>query len=170
MSYRLNYAKLNLTSDIPCLEFDSKYKLLDYVHTIYKNNSFIGLKAICIVQIGENLIVVNNLKLMLHFINDLLDEHEFTHELFGDDVSIHEFSSYEEAYKFAILLKEESSLCYSNNDESDLYPVYFNGQQYQQEQCAELFVSVYTERCQLNDAGGIYLGDGMSVYPDGSVD
>ena len=170
MSYRLNYAKLNLTSDIPCLEFDSKYKLLDYVHTIYKNNSFIGLNVICIVQIGENLIVVNSRKSILDFINDLLEEYESTHELFGNDVSIHEFSSYEEAYKFAILLKEESSLCYSDNFETDLYPVYFNDQQYQQDQCAELFVSVYTDRCQLNGAGGIYLGDGMSVYPDGSVD
>ena len=108
--------------------------------------------------------------MILDFINDLLEEYESTHELFGNDVSIHEFSSYEEAYKFAILLKEESSLCYSDNVETDLYPVYFNDQQYQQDQCAELFVSVYTDRCQLNGAGGIYLGDGMSVYPDGSVD
>jgi hypothetical protein len=170
MNYKLHYAELNLTSDIPCLQFDSKNKLLDYVHTIYKNNSYTRLKVICIVQIGENLIVVNSMKSILDFINDLLDEHESIHQLFGNDVSIHEFSSYEEAYKFAILLKEESRLCYSDNVEIDLYPVYFNGQQYQQDQCAELFVSVYTDRCQLNDAGGIYLGDGCSVYPDGSID
>lgn len=166
MNYKLNYAKLNLTSDIPCLEFDTKWKLLDCVNDFYKQYwHSTCLDKICLIAINDQLIVTDNIVTILNYIYN-----ELGHFSYYTNVSIHEFSSYEEAYKFAILLKEESSLCYSDNVDIDLYPVYFNGQQYQQDQCAELFVSVYTERCQLNNAGGIYLGDGMSVYPDGSVD
>jgi hypothetical protein len=109
MNYKLHFAELNLTNDVPCFEFDSKYKLLDYVESIYKNNWFTGLKVICVVHIDEDLIVVNSMKSMLDFINDALWENQFmSNDLFGYNVSINEFSSYEEAYKYAILLKQEN--------------------------------------------------------------
>jgi hypothetical protein len=167
MNFKLHLAKLILTGDIPCLEFDTKYKLLDYVNDFYKQycDSTYTLDKICLVAVDEQLIVTNDIFTILNFIYNQLG-----HFAYDNNVIIHEYNSYEEAYKAAILLKEESKLCYSDSVYLDLYPVYFNGQQYQQDQCAELFVSVYTDRCQLNEAGGIYLGDGCSVYPDGSID
>ena len=171
MNYKLHYAKLNSTSDISCLEFNSKYQLLEHVESLYKKHWLTSLNFVCLVEVDKELIVVSSMKRILDFINNELWDNEFlSNDMFGFDVSIHEYNSYQDAYKAAILLKEESELCYSDNVDLDLYPVYFNGQQYQKEQCSELFISVYTDRFQLNDSCGIYLGDGCSVYPDGSID
>lgn len=54
--------------------------------------------------------------------------------------------------------------------QNELYPVEFNGESYNEKECSELFRSLYSHRGSLNEDGGIYMSDGMWVYPDGSFD
>jgi len=54
--------------------------------------------------------------------------------------------------------------------EEELFPVYFNGKEYYEEDCDDVFLALYHSRESLNDLGGVYMGDGDSVYPDGSID
>ena len=53
MNFKLHLAKLILTEDIPCLEFDTKYKLLDYVNNFYKQycDSTYTLNKICLFAV-----------------------------------------------------------------------------------------------------------------------
>lgn len=106
--FKLHYASLDLQGDIPCVEFESKYEMLDYVSKIYNNNWLTYLKKVCLVSISDHLIVVNSMSRILNFIND-----ELNHIDFGTDVFLQEYPSYEEAFKVALDMKEENPLCYS---------------------------------------------------------
>ena len=109
MSYKLHYAELQLQGDIPCIEFESKYKMLDYITDIYENNWITYLDKVCLVAISDHLIVVNSLGRILNFVND-----ELNHINFGAEVFLHEYGSYEEGYKVALDMKEDNTLCYSS--------------------------------------------------------
>jgi len=106
--FKLHYASLDLQGDIPSVEFESKYEMLDYVSKVYKNNWLTYLNVVCLVSISDHLIVVNSMSRILNFIND-----ELNHIDFGTDVFLQEYSSYEEAFKVALDMKEENPLCYS---------------------------------------------------------
>jgi hypothetical protein len=108
MSYKLHYAELNLQEDIFCIEFESKYKLLDYIVSIYNNNYLTYLDRVCLVAISDHLIVVNSMGRILQFINDELNPIDF-----NENVYLQEYDSYEEAYKVALSMKENNPLCYS---------------------------------------------------------
>jgi hypothetical protein len=54
--------------------------------------------------------------------------------------------------------------------EENLFPVYFNGNYYFEKDCNEIFLSFYHCKEALNDLGGVYMFEGMWVYPDGSMD
>lgn len=51
----------------------------------------------------------------------------------------------------------------------DLFPVYFNGEDYHAKDCDDLFLAYYTCEEALNGACGVYVAEGMWVYPDGST-
>jgi len=109
MSYKLHYAELQLQGDISCIEFESKYKMLDYITDIYKNNWVTYLDKVCLVAISDHLIVVNSLGRILKFVNDELNHIDFDAEVF-----LQEYGSYEEAFKVALDMKEDNPLCYSS--------------------------------------------------------
>jgi hypothetical protein len=109
--FKLHYAELELQDDIPCFEFDSKYKMLDYISNIYKNNHFTTLNKVCLVAIWDDLIVVDSVSRIIEFVNNGVDNH-LSLEL--QEVFLQEYDSYEEAYKVALNMKEDSPLCYSN--------------------------------------------------------
>lgn len=50
------------------------------------------------------------------------------------------------------------------------YPVEYNGKLYYEKDCDEVFVNLYSIPESLNDNGGVYVAEGMWVYPDGSMD
>jgi hypothetical protein len=54
--------------------------------------------------------------------------------------------------------------------EENLFPVYFNGKEYYEKDCDDIFLSFYNCRESLNFLGGVYLSEGTWVYPDGSMD
>jgi len=100
--YKLYYAELNNHDDIPCIEFDSEDELIEEV---------IGyiLEPIDIVWVlawdGE--VFVSNESLI---IENILGSAYFEEK----EVHIQEYSSYEEAYKIALAMKEPNPLCYKN--------------------------------------------------------
>jgi hypothetical protein len=50
---------------------------------------------------------------------------------------------------------------------NDLFPLVVDGITYLEKDCDELFVAFYNDKHSLNDEGGVYVSDGMWVYPDG---
>lgn len=52
----------------------------------------------------------------------------------------------------------------------NLFPVYFNGKKYFEDDCADIFLGFYTCKEALNEFGGVYLSEGIWVYPDGSME
>ena len=53
--------------------------------------------------------------------------------------------------------------------EEKLYPVYYNGKEYYEKDCDDVFVSFYHTRLGLNAESGTYLAEDIWVYPDGSM-
>lgn len=52
-------------------------------------------------------------------------------------------------------------------EENELYPVVYHFQEWNEEDCDEIFVNCYHSREDLNCEGGVYLAEGTWVYPDG---
>lgn len=57
-----------------------------------------------------------------------------------------------------------------NATEENLFPVLFNGEEYYEKDCDNIFLSFYHCIEALNGLGGVYLSEGTWVYPDGSMD
>lgn len=51
-----------------------------------------------------------------------------------------------------------------------LFPVYFNSKKYYEKDCDDTFLAFYYSKEALNGLGGVYLSEGIWVYPDGSMD
>ena len=52
----------------------------------------------------------------------------------------------------------------------ELFPVVFNGKEYYEKDCDSVFLAFYNDIDMLKCSGGVYIGDGLNVYPDGSMD
>ena len=51
-----------------------------------------------------------------------------------------------------------------------LFPVYFEGKEYYEKDCDDVFLAFYHCKETLNGANGVYVSEGLWVYPDGSMD
>lgn len=47
-----------------------------------------------------------------------------------------------------------------------LYPIYYNGMLWGKSEVSDVFDTYYHSRAQLMDDGGVYVTDGIVVYPD----
>lgn len=109
---KVHYAKLNLQGDIPCYEFQGIEDLRTFVNGIIDQHS--GFKAenmVYLIAIQDDVFVTENLQLVQELFDGNLNSAYPFYE--GEDVFIHEYQSYEEAYKVALDMKEDSPLCYS---------------------------------------------------------
>jgi hypothetical protein len=104
MSYQLHYAALQLNGNITCFEFDSKYKLLNFIELNYYKHRITYLNKICLVAISDNLIVVNSMHRILEFVDNELLSLDFDANVF-----LQEYETWEDAYKVAISMKEDES-------------------------------------------------------------
>ena len=50
-----------------------------------------------------------------------------------------------------------------------LYPISYNGKQYYEEDCDDLFVSFYHDSYALNDDCMVYISDGLWISPSGKT-
>lgn len=56
------------------------------------------------------------------------------------------------------------------NNKNELFPIYYNGEKYYEKDCDDLFLSFYDGDYTLNSEGGVYLGEDIYIYPDGSME
>jgi len=56
-----------------------------------------------------------------------------------------------------------------NDFDSPKYPILYEGKLWEEEDCDENFVGMYDGKYMLCGVGGIYISDGMVLYPDGSM-
>ena len=54
-------------------------------------------------------------------------------------------------------------------EDNSLYPIYYKGKKYAKKDCDGIFTSFYTCKEALNAEHGVYLSEGVWVYPDGSM-
>lgn len=54
--------------------------------------------------------------------------------------------------------------------EERIYPVIYDDKYWYEKDCDELFIDLYEVKEQLNPEGGIYMAEGLWLYPDGSMD
>lgn len=72
--------------------------------------------------------------------------------------------------KYNELIKKSNAKPVDDEDEEiDLFPVHFNGKDYYEQDCNDLFLSFYGDINALNELGGVYIAEGSWVYPDGSI-
>ena len=48
-----------------------------------------------------------------------------------------------------------------------LYPITYQGKKYLEKDCDEIFTAYYTSIHSLRYDGSVYVGDGISITPDG---
>ena len=109
MSYKLHYAKLDLQGDIPCLEFPSIEEVRSFITSIVYPLKMVN-KKVYVVAIQDEVIVTENGLLVEELFDGNLNSAYPFYEV--EDIFIQEYSSYEEAYKVALDMKEVSPLCY----------------------------------------------------------
>jgi len=51
----------------------------------------------------------------------------------------------------------------------NLYPVNYNGELWDEDDCDEMFIALYHSKEALREDGCVYLGEGIWVGPDGST-
>jgi hypothetical protein len=53
-----------------------------------------------------------------------------------------------------------------------LYPIYFNGKQFNQKDCDSLFQAFYNKKADLapNGTPSVYVGERLWIFPDGTID
>jgi hypothetical protein len=56
---------------------------------------------------------------------------------------------------------------YMDFDSPD-FPIMYNGFLYEKEDCDEDFLAQYEGKFMLGSGGGIYISDGMYLFPDGN--
>jgi len=50
-----------------------------------------------------------------------------------------------------------------------LYPIYWNGREWSQDQVGDLFSTLYRHPIMLRSDKSVYLSDGLCVYPDDTM-
>lgn len=97
---------------------------------------------------------------------DLLTIYCEAHDTFNE-YGKSQFKKYNELIK-----KSDVEPVDEDDEEEDIdlsFPVHFNGKDYYEEDCSDLFLSFYNDIDALNELGGVYIAEGNWVYPDGSI-
>lgn len=102
----IHYAELGVVGDINSIFFDSLLDAQDFLDSIIYPLS-IKNERIYLVAIDDEITISENAFYAIdEFIFSFYPESEM------EDIYIQEYSSYEEAYKVALNMREESPLCY----------------------------------------------------------
>jgi hypothetical protein len=110
---KLHYAKLDLQGDIPCYELNGIEEVRNFVSGIVgQHPTGKAEKMVYLIAIQDDVFVTQNCQLVQELFDGNLNS---VYPFFeGEDIFIQEYSSYEEAYKIALNIKEVSPLCYSS--------------------------------------------------------
>ena len=106
----LFYAKINLDGDIPAYKFETKEELINFIdHSIIFPLKMENEKVF-LLAINDEVFVTENGQLM----RELIEKDLYYLEVF-EAIHIQEYSSFEEAYEVALLMKEVSLLAYKKD-------------------------------------------------------
>lgn len=56
------------------------------------------------------------------------------------------------------------------NEQNNLYPIRYKDKEYYEDDCDEVFTAFYNSPFALNNDCGVYVAEGLWVYPDGEMD
>lgn len=112
-SYKLHYANLDLKGeDIPVYGFEKISHLIDFVDKKYfEKSAEEKMKVVYLLSKDENVFVTESnifLQTSLLTIKDIATTGNF---------HIQEYESFEDAYEVALMMKEDSPLCYSKSSQ-----------------------------------------------------
>ena len=110
MTYKIHYAKLDLQGNIPCLEFTSIEEVRSFITIIVYPLKMVNEKVYVIAIQDEIIVTENGLLVEELFDGNLNSVYPFYE---GEPIFIQEYPSYEDAYKVALDMKEQSPLCYA---------------------------------------------------------
>ena len=127
-TFRLHYAKIDLEDDIPFFEFKEDEsgiiytdKVVEFIDKIYPNE-FLPEDIVFLIALGDNIFIsddfLNIVACAKSFFNDFRTTSD---ECDIDNMYIHEYPSFEEAYTVAFMMKEENPLCYSSETKDSPY-------------------------------------------------
>jgi hypothetical protein len=74
-----------------------------------------------------------------------------------------------EFLKLSFVLTDAEGEEMSESENDCIYPFYWNGREWHEEDCDDVFVAFYTSKLALRYNGSVYIGDGVSVFPDGTM-
>jgi hypothetical protein len=110
---KLHYAELNLKGDIPCYNIDNVKDISNIIKTdltqqknkVYLFNFEFG--------IGESEVIISeNISTILKFLQDNTNLIKYSQ---SRDMFLQEYPSYEDAYRVALAMMENSELCYNES-------------------------------------------------------
>jgi hypothetical protein len=112
MKIKLHYAKLDLQGDIPCYEFKGIAEIRNFISEIVgQHPTGKAENMVYLITIQDDVFVTQNCQLIEElFVGNLNSVYPFYED---EDISIHEYASYEEAYKVALNIQEVTGLAYS---------------------------------------------------------
>ena len=114
MRYKLHYAKLDLQGDIPCYELSGIEEVKNFVSGIVGQHPTGNAEnMVYLIAIQDEVFVTENCQLVQELFDGNMNSAYPFYE--NEPIFIQEYPSYEDAYKVALDMKEENSLCYSDS-------------------------------------------------------
>lgn len=115
---KLHYAEASNNGDVLVLEFETIESIENYIqYSIENNPKIVYVLAFNDLSNEKYLVFVTEYKdvicamLRINYFNSPFDA------TYSNDIHLHEYYSYEEAYEVALLMMEgESELCYDNSE------------------------------------------------------
>lgn len=123
MNYKLHYASIECQEDIPCFEFETFDELKNHILSILfgsDESCFNRVYLFTYEEIVNNkngidgaILIEDNVGVLTHYLQCMeIEGLEGSLKDLFHTYYLQEYSSYEEAYKVALSMREQSPLCY----------------------------------------------------------
>ena len=114
---KINYAELEF-EELDIMKFESIESISILTFKRMKENVITEIKSnrkgiVFLLELFNEVYVSQDIALLIRLIADQIQKADISDNII--EASLHEYYSYEEAYKVALMTKETSSMCYENN-------------------------------------------------------
>jgi hypothetical protein len=114
---KLHYAPIDLKNNIYTIEFEYIDKVIDFLDQIYPENID---DIVYLISHKDEIYITESLDYLFHILENIhICCFDYTDDEF--DIFLQEYPSYQEAYKVALMMKENSKLCYSSETKKSPY-------------------------------------------------
>lgn len=118
----VHYASILTKDDIPAIEFIDSNELFDYLEIIGETTEQSPVVFVCAIDevngFASEIFITENIDTIIYNISeypDILDNEEHCGMDNILNIYLQEYESYEDAYKIALSMKEDSPLCYNKD-------------------------------------------------------